>query len=252
MPRADDVRPMFDRIAGRYDLMNRVMTMGIDKRWRRAAITAVDVERNREVLDVCCGTGDITHGLAKAGARRVVGTDFSPNMLVQARARIAGYEPEIASRMEFVLGDAMSLPFDDDSFDAVTVSFGVRNVENLERAFSEFARVVRPGGRVACLEITRPSVGPARLFYGVWFHRVVPFIGGIVAGDRAAYAYLPESTKAFPRPGRLGRLMESCGLANVQWRTFAGGIVALHTADVALATTPTDGASIRTSGSVAP
>ncbi len=233
MPKAEDVRSMFDRIAGRYDLVNRVMTMGIDRRWRRVAISrALHGEAGR-VLDVCCGTGDITFGLAQAGAEHAVGVDFSANMLEQARARQQRQPAGVASRVEFVQGDALALPFDADTFDAVTVSFGVRNVEDLAQAFREFSRVVRPGGRVVCLEITRPTFGPAKLFYGLWFHRIVPFVGGLIAGDRAAYTYLPESTKQFPRPPALRTLMENCGLNDVSWKKFAGGIVALHVGTVA-------------------
>jgi demethylmenaquinone methyltransferase/2-methoxy-6-polyprenyl-1,4-benzoquinol methylase len=219
---------MFDRIAGRYDLLNRVMTMGVDKRWRRAAVKAARVRRGSDALDVCCGTGDITFLLAKAGARRAVGVDFSSNMLVKARERVAGVDPAVSKAVEFVQGDALDLPFADDSFDALTVSFGVRNVASLEQAFSEFRRVVRPGGRVVCLEITRPASGPAKAFYGLWFHRIVPVMGGVLGGDREAYTYLPRSTKAFPRPGRLASLMGERGLCEVTYRTFAGGIVALH------------------------
>lgn len=232
MPKAEDVRSMFDRIAGRYDLVNRVMTMGIDRRWRRAAISRALQGETGRVLDVCCGTGDITFGLAKAGAEQAVGVDFSANMLEQARVRQGRQAAGIASRVDFVQGDALALPFDTDSFDAITVSFGVRNVEDLETAFREFSRVVRPGGRVVCLEITRPTFGPARLFYGLWFHRIVPFVGGLLAGDRAAYTYLPESTLRFPRPPALRTLMEACGLCDVGWKSFAGGIVALHVGTV--------------------
>ncbi len=228
MPKADDVRTMFDRIAGRYDMVNRVMTMGIDRRWRRTAIRCATANGGSEVLDVCCGTGDITFGLARAGVTNAVGVDFSAKMLEQAAIRTTNQPADIASRVTFVQGDALALPFDDDSFDAVTVSFGVRNVEDLGLAFREFARVVRPGGTVVCLEITRPTFGPAKLFYGLWFHRIVPFVGGLLARDRDAYTYLPESTKRFPRPPALRELMQQSGLTSVAWKNFAGGIVAMH------------------------
>lgn len=245
MPKAEDVRTMFDRIAGRYDMVNRVMTMGIDRRWRRTAIKRATAHGETDVLDVCCGTGDITFGLARAGVQNAVGVDFSANMLAQAAVRTTKQPTDIASRVTFVQGDALALPFDDNSFDALTVSFGVRNVEDLGLAFREFARVVRPGGTVVCLEITRPTAGPARLFYGLWFHRIVPFVGGILAKDRDAYTYLPESTKRFPRPAALRDLMEQSGLTSVGWKNFAGGIVAMHSgtvpvsADTDAASTPT-------------
>lgn len=229
MPRAEDVRTMFDRISGRYDLMNRVMTMGIDRRWRAAAIRAAVVDPSTRALDVCCGTGDISFLLAEAGAERVTGLDFSEGMLTQARRRQRGHrDPAAAERVEFVQGDALALPFPDDSFDVITVSFGVRNVEDLALAFREFARVGRPGARIVCLEITRPKSRLANRFYDIWFDRIVPGLGALVSRDRDAYTYLPESTRTFPRPPQLAEVIREAGVRNVTWRMFGGGIVALH------------------------
>ena len=239
MPRAADVQNMFDRIAGRYDLMNRVMTLGIDRRWRHAAVRAAKVDPSTRALDVCCGTGDISFLLAEAGAEHVTGLDFSANMLEQARKRQRSHrDPAGAERIEFVQGDALALPFEDDSFDVVTVSFGVRNVEDLALAFREFARVGRPGARIVCLEITRPKSRLANRFYDIWFDRVVPLLGAIVSRDKAAYTYLPESTKSFPRPPQLAEVIRSAGIGEVKWRRFGGGIVALHHG--ALAMRPSD------------
>jgi demethylmenaquinone methyltransferase/2-methoxy-6-polyprenyl-1,4-benzoquinol methylase len=229
MPKADDVRSMFDRIAGRYDLVNAVMTMGIDRRWRRAAIRAARVDSTTRALDVCCGTGDITFLLAEAGAEHVTGIDFSPNMLAGAAKRQRAHRsPEARDAVTFREGDALALPFPDDSFDVVTVSFGVRNVEDVPLAFREFARVARPGGRIVCLEITRPSSRIVSTFYNVWFDRVVPWVGGLISRDRGAYSYLPESTRHFPRPPQLATIIAEAGVADVRWRNFGGGIVALH------------------------
>lgn len=229
MPRAEDVQSMFNRISGRYDLMNRVMTLGIDKRWRNAAVRAARIDPSSRALDVCCGTGDITFLLAEAGAEHVVGADFSDGMLDQARKRQANYRDPVArERIEFVQGDALKLPFDDNSFDAITVSFGVRNVEDIAQAFREFARVGRPGARVVCLEITRPKSKIANGFYDVWFDRIVPTMGALISRDREAYTYLPESTKTFPRPPKLREIMQSAGIADVSWKMYGGGIVALH------------------------
>lgn len=233
MPKAAEVQNMFDRISGRYDLMNRVMTLGIDQRWRARAIRAAGIDPSSHVLDVCCGTGDITFGLARAGAERVVGVDFSEGMLKQANERLTQIEDDhVSKRIEFIQGDALDLPFEDNTFDALTVSFGVRNVENLAKAFDEFLRVVRPGGRVVCLEITRPKSTVANGFYNVWFDHVVPFVGGIVGRDRAAYKYLPESTKSFPRPPQLEQLLVERGFSKITWESLGGGIVALHRAVV--------------------
>jgi demethylmenaquinone methyltransferase/2-methoxy-6-polyprenyl-1,4-benzoquinol methylase len=229
MPDPQRVQNMFDRIAGRYDLLNRVMTMGIDKRWRKAAVRATGARSGSKVLDVCCGTGDLTFLLARAGAD-VIGADFSENKLAQARLRVGKQPVAIANRVQFQQGDAMALPFADDTFDALTVSFGVRNVASLDTAFAEFHRVVRPGGTVVCLEITRPRRFPFTLFYKVWFDRVVPVVGRLLSGDAEAYSYLPESTLAFPQPKVLAESLRGLGYDSVGFRTFAGGIVALHTA----------------------
>ena len=232
MPQAEQVQSMFDRIAGRYDLLNRIMTMGIDKRWRKIAVRECRVGPGVDTLDVCCGTGDLSFLLAEAGARRVVGLDFSANMLEQARIR-GGKTSGPGSRVEFIQGDAMDLPFADNSFDVVTVGFGVRNVEDLDQSLREFARVLRPGGRLGCLEITRPESRPAAAFHTVWFHKVVPVVGGVVSGDKDAYSYLPESTLTFPQPRDLADRFEAAGFDRPHWQTFGGGIVALHVAEVA-------------------
>jgi demethylmenaquinone methyltransferase/2-methoxy-6-polyprenyl-1,4-benzoquinol methylase len=210
---------MFDRIAPVYDLMNRVMTAGLDRRWRRLTAEAV-VRPGDRVLDACCGTGDLALACARAGGR-VTGLDFSERMLERARRK----GPEL----EWVQGDLLALPFEDGAFDAVTVGFGVRNVEDVARAFRELRRVLEPGGRLAVLEITRPR-GLLRPFYGLWFDRVVPLLGRVLPGG-AAYTYLPASVRRFPGPEDLARLMREAGFADVRFRLFAGGIVALHTGD---------------------
>lgn len=226
---------MFDRIAGRYDLMNRVMTLGIDKRWRHAAVRAAKIDPSTRALDVCCGTGDISFLIAESGAEHVTGLDFSGNMLEQARKRQSNHrDPGAARRIEFVQGDALALPFPDSSFDVITVSFGVRNVEDVPLAFREFARVGRPGARIVCLEITRPKTRLFNWFYDIWFDRVVPILGGIVSRDKAAYTYLPESTKTFPRPPQLKTIIEAAGIREVSWKRYGGGIVALHRGELSL------------------
>jgi demethylmenaquinone methyltransferase/2-methoxy-6-polyprenyl-1,4-benzoquinol methylase len=213
---ADGVRAMFDRIAPVYDLMNRVMTAGLDGRWRRATAEAV-VRPGDRVLDACCGTGDLAVAAARAGGR-VTGLDFSERMLERARRKAPG--------LEWIQGDLLALPFDDGSFDAATVGFGIRNVEDVGAALRELRRVLRPGGRLAVLEITRPR-GLLRHFYGLWFDRIVPLLGRVLPGG-AAYSYLPASVRRFPGLGELARLLKDAGFADVRFRLFAGGIVALH------------------------
>lgn len=218
---ADSVRTMFDRIAPVYDAMNRTMTAGLDRRWRRLTAEAV-VRPGDSVLDACCGTGDLAIACARAGGR-VTGLDFSERMLERARRK--------APELEWVSGDALSLPFADASFDGVTVGFGVRNVDGLERALRELRRVLRAGGRLGILEITPPR-GFLRHFYRLWFDGVVPLLGRLLPGG-SAYTYLPASVRRFPPPQELAELIAAAGFRDVRYRTFAGGIVALHTADVA-------------------
>ncbi|HEY6017089.1 MAG TPA: class I SAM-dependent methyltransferase [Gaiellaceae bacterium] len=213
----DAVRTMFDRIAPVYDAMNRVMTAGLDRRWRRITAEAV-VREGDAVLDAACGTGDLALADAKAGGR-VTGLDFSERMLERARRKGPG--------LAWVQGDALALPFADGSFDAATVGFGVRNLDDLEAGLRELRRVLRPGGRLGVLEITRPS-GPLRVFYSLWFDRIVPLLGKVLPGG-AAYTYLPASVRRFPAPDDLAALLGRTGFAQVEYRTFAGGIVALHT-----------------------
>ena len=215
---SEAVRRMFDRISPVYDLMNRVMTAGLDRRWRRATVAAV-VRPGDQVLDACCGTGDLAVEASRAGAH-VVGLDFSGEMLARARRK--------SSAVEWVEGDVLALPFEDGAFDAVTVGFGIRNVADLDAGLAELARVVRPGGRIGCLEITRPR-GALRPFFRVWFDRIVPLLGKALPGG-AAYAYLPASVRRFPGPEDLAAALERAGFVGVSWRLFGGGIVALHTA----------------------
>jgi demethylmenaquinone methyltransferase/2-methoxy-6-polyprenyl-1,4-benzoquinol methylase len=214
---AEGVQRMFDRIAPVYDVMNRVMTGGLDRRWRRITVEQA-VSPGDSVLDACCGTGDLAIAAHRHGAGEVVGLDFSEEMLERARRK--------APELEWVQGDALALPFADESFDAATVGFGVRNVDDLEAGIRELRRVLRPGGRLAILEITTP-VGALAVFYGFWFDRVIPLLGKVLPGG-AAYTYLPASVRRFPKPEDLADLLAENGFGKVRFRRFAGGIVALH------------------------
>jgi demethylmenaquinone methyltransferase/2-methoxy-6-polyprenyl-1,4-benzoquinol methylase len=214
----DAVRTMFDRIAPVYDAMNRVMTMGLDRRWRRLTAEAV-VQDGNEVLDACCGTGDLAVADERAGGD-VTGLDFSERMLDRARPKSAA--------VSWVRADVLAMPFREASFDVVTVGFGIRNVEDLEAVLRELARVLRPGGRLGCLEITRPR-GALRPFFRLWFDGLVPLAGKLLPGG-AAYSYLPASVRRFPGPEDLADAMRRAGFDDVGWRLLGGGIVALHTA----------------------
>ena len=212
------VRAMFDRIAGVYDVMNSVMTAGMHHRWRRRAADLAQAGPGDEVLDVATGTGDLAVELASRGAT-VVASDFSEEMLARARAK----DPAIT----WEWANAQDLPYADGRFAAATVGFGARNFSDLPLGIAEMARVVRPGGRVVILEITTPQKPPLSTFFKVWFEHVVPGLGRL-AGDSDAYTYLPNSVKRFPGPQGLAEVMAAAGLRDIRWILTAGGIIALH------------------------
>jgi demethylmenaquinone methyltransferase/2-methoxy-6-polyprenyl-1,4-benzoquinol methylase len=223
---------MFDRIARPYDAMNRVMTAGLDVRWRRLAADATEVGAGASVLDCCCGTEDLSLELGRRVGPNgeVIGVDFSDGMLEIGRRKVVR---KGLDQVSLINGDALDLPFEDDRFAAATVAFGIRNVADLTGGLRELARVVRPGGKVVCLEITTPESGPLAGFHRLWFDRLVPGVGRVIdrKGD-SAYTYLPASVRRFPGPTPLAHLMYEAGLRDVRFRTLGGGIVALHVGTV--------------------
>jgi demethylmenaquinone methyltransferase / 2-methoxy-6-polyprenyl-1,4-benzoquinol methylase len=223
---AGQVRSMFDRIAGVYDVMNTAMTAGLHHRWRERAADRAELEPGEVALDVCSGTGDLALALAdRVGPHgRVVGSDFSEPMLDLAREKASERGVE---QVRFEWADALALPYEEESFDAVTVGFGVRNLADLEHGILEMTRVLRPGGRLVILEITQPQRPPLSTFFALWFDRLVPMLGTL-AGDREAYAYLPESVKRFPPPEALASVMARVGLERIRYTVLAGGIIAIH------------------------
>jgi demethylmenaquinone methyltransferase/2-methoxy-6-polyprenyl-1,4-benzoquinol methylase len=222
---ATQVRGMFDRIAGVYDLMNSAMTAGLHHQWRERAVDRAEVGPGSDALDICCGTGDLALALRRriGPDGRVVGSDFSEPMLELAR-RKSGEE---GLPVEFGWADALELPYGDQSFDALTIGFGARNLADLDRGLAEMARVLRPGGRVVILEITRPQREPLSSFYSLWFDRIVPVLGS-VAGASEAYSYLPNSVRNFPPPRELAEKMDAAGFTGIRWLLLAGGIIAIH------------------------
>ncbi|MGD0861651.1 MAG: ubiquinone/menaquinone biosynthesis methyltransferase [Candidatus Limnocylindrales bacterium] len=223
------VASMFDSIAPVYDRMNTIMTAGLDGRWRRAAVRAARLAPGNSAVDVACGTGKLTCALAAAvgPAGRVVGVDLAPAMLEAAR-RACGDLVQI----EFVEGNALALPFQPGTFDAATIAFGLRNLSSFENGFREMARIVRPGGRVVCLELTTPRPRIFGRLYTALFGRMAPFVG-TAFGRRDAYAYLPHSLDGFPAAEDLAETMRGVGLVNVTVRRLALGAVALHVGQVA-------------------
>jgi demethylmenaquinone methyltransferase/2-methoxy-6-polyprenyl-1,4-benzoquinol methylase len=225
---AVQVRAMFDRVAGVYDLLNTVMSAGLHHRWRARAVELARVGPGSRVLDIATGTGDLAIALARqvSPGGEVIGSDFSEAMLERARRK-----NQCPQSLRLEWGDALDLSYPDASFDAATVGFGARNFADLARGLREMRRVVRPGGRVVVLEFTTPTRPPLSIFYGVWFDRIVPVLGRI-AGDPDAYTYLPSSVKRFPGPRELAAEMERAGLCEIRYLLTAGGIVTIHTGTV--------------------
>jgi demethylmenaquinone methyltransferase/2-methoxy-6-polyprenyl-1,4-benzoquinol methylase len=224
-----NVASMFDSIAPVYDRMNTLMTAGLDGHWRRAAVRSAGLARGGAALDVACGTGKLTIELARVvgSLGRVIGVDLAPGMLEVARETCAGLV-----QVEVRQANALALPFEAGTFDAATIAFGLRNLASFEDGFREMARVVRPGGRVVCLELTMPRPRPIGRLYSIAFGLVAPALGRLY-GRREAYAYLPESLGGFPDAGELAETMRRAGLRNVMFRRLVPGVVAVHVGEAA-------------------
>lgn len=222
-----DVQTMFDKIVPRYDLMNHIMTFGLDIHWRNMVakqVADIDGRTSERALDVATGTGDLAFAIRKAGVSEVVGLDYSTEMIVKAKEKARKHP----SGVEFMAGDGMDLPFEDNSFDACTISFGLRNMPDYEGSVREMTRILQPGGKFVCLEMTpfrRPFLGPLFHFY---FERVVPVVGGILSGDLKAYTYLPRSVQAFPTADELAGICQDAGLERVRYQVLGFGAVAIH------------------------
>ncbi len=224
---SEEVGAMFDRISGVYDPMNLVISALQEPRWRRRAVAWTGLRPGGRGIDIATGTGKVAADLQRrvGPGGEVLGVDISPGMIGIARRRFAG-----RPGLTFVVGDAMALPAEDDTFDAATIAHGMRNLPDYGRGFAEMARVVRPGGRVVCLEIARPRSRLARILRW-WFDRIVPVIGK-VAGQGGAYTYLVRSVRSYPPPERIADIMAEAGLVDVRWIAMSGGIVTLHVGTV--------------------
>jgi demethylmenaquinone methyltransferase / 2-methoxy-6-polyprenyl-1,4-benzoquinol methylase len=225
---ANRVRAMFADIAGRYDLLNHLLSGHVDKRWRRIVARKLQgsiASNGARILDVACGTGDLSLTLSETTGARVVATDFCRPMLEIAARKTAKSE----SAISLIEGDALRLPFRDCSFEAVTIAFGLRNLSDVERGLAELLRVIKPGGYVAVLEFSKPVVPGFRRLFNVYFTRVLPFLGGLISGSKSAYQYLPDSVTRFPDQRELSSMMLRVGLESVEYENLTGGIAALHT-----------------------
>jgi demethylmenaquinone methyltransferase/2-methoxy-6-polyprenyl-1,4-benzoquinol methylase len=228
LEQARRVREMFATIAGRYDLLNHLLSGNIDRRWRRLVAKRLFdtlADRDARILDVACGTGDLSLTLLENARARIVGIDFCRPMLDIAAAKAARF----GSPLPFVEGDALDLPFRERSFEAVTIAFGLRNLASVEAGFKELLRVLKPGGRVEVLEFSKPRVPVLRWFFKMYFTKVLPLFGGLISGSKSAYQYLPDSVSRFPDQSQLASMMKEAGFEDVSFQNLTGGIAALHT-----------------------
>jgi demethylmenaquinone methyltransferase/2-methoxy-6-polyprenyl-1,4-benzoquinol methylase len=225
---AKAVKEMFSGIASKYDFLNHFLSVNIDKRWRsKVSAGLADVLKNPEatVLDVACGTGDLSLELKTSGKSKVVGTDFCRPML-----EIAKQKTEKQSlRIPYLEADGMNLSFEDESFDAVTIAFGLRNFSNWENGLIELNRVLKKGGKIAILEFSSPIIPGFRQLFNFYFSKILPRIGGVVSGSRGAYEYLPDSVSKFPDQKNLAKMMRQIGFSDVKYKNLTGGIAAIHT-----------------------
>ncbi|MDZ4064210.1 MAG: bifunctional demethylmenaquinone methyltransferase/2-methoxy-6-polyprenyl-1,4-benzoquinol methylase UbiE [Coriobacteriia bacterium] len=226
---AERVHGIFSGIADSYDLFNRLSSLGVDRSWRKTAVEAAHLGHDCRVLDICAGTGDLTFELARrAEPAEVVCTDFVAEMLVVAEKKAARYTGP--TKLTFSVVDAQELPFSDESFDAVTVAFGVRNLPDRAANFSEVMRILKPGGRYVVLEFSRPPFWPWRLVYHFYLRTVIPTLGAVLTRDRGSFQYLDDSILRFPDQVSLAAELRAAGFSAITWKNLTGGIVAVHTA----------------------
>lgn len=227
MAKKEIVEGIFNDIAPKYDLLNHLLSLNIDKGWRRKAMRCVEEEGKGHLLDVACGTGDFSIAACRAGVRQVTGIDISANMVNIGRKKVE--EAGLAGQIDLRSGDSEAMEFGDNTFDTVTVAFGVRNFEHLEQGLREMCRVLRPGGKVIILEFSMPEHFPMKQLYKFYFRRVLPVVGGWVSGNRGAYTYLPESVMKFPQGKAFLDIMTRCGFQNAARHKLTFGIASLYT-----------------------
>lgn len=226
MAKKEVVKDIFNDIAPRYDLLNHCLSMNIDKKWRKKAMKCIGEEEKGMLLDVACGTGDFSIAACRAGVRKVTGVDISDNMVEIGKKKVK--EMGLDSRICLQCGDSEQLEFADGDFDVVTVAFGVRNFEHLEKGLREMHRVLKPGGKVIILEFSMPGHFPMKQLYKFYFRRILPTIGGIISGNKRAYTYLPESVMRFPQGATFLQIMRDCGFSEVIQTKLTFGIASLY------------------------
>jgi demethylmenaquinone methyltransferase/2-methoxy-6-polyprenyl-1,4-benzoquinol methylase len=227
----EKIQTMFTTIAHRYDFLNMVLSLGIDKRWRRFAISQLPKSDNARYLDVATGTGDVALEIVRSiPGSKVSGVDFSEGMLAIGKEKVSN--ANLSDRIDLKFGDATALPFEDNTFDGAIIAFGIRNVQDYKKGISEMGRVVKKGGRVVILEFTTVQNPFIKPFYRFYISKVLPFIGEVVSGKKGAYKYLPESMLAFPSPDELKKTMEETGLKDVRYYKLTFGIAAVHVGTV--------------------
>lgn len=228
LSKKEQVATMFDNIAGNYDFLNHFLSLGIDIFWRKRLVRKLQKQKPQNILDVATGTADLAIAMMKIKPFNVVGIDISNGMLEVGRKKIK--QQDLEKTIQLQQADSEDLPFEDATFDAVTVSFGARNFENLQKGLSEMARVLKPGGKIYILEFSKPTLFPFKQLYDFYFKFVLPLIGKLLSKDNAAYSYLPESVKAFPHGKELNSIIENCGYTNAKNYPLTMGIASIYTA----------------------
>lgn len=229
LTKKDQVAEMFDRISGKYDFLNHFLSLGIDKGWRKKAIQSIASIQPKKILDIATGTGDLAIAALSLNPEKIIGVDISEGMMEIGRKKLA--DQKLTDKISLKYGDSEALPFQQDEFDAITCAYGVRNFEHLEPGLKEMYRVLRPGGKIAILEFSKPNKFPIKQFYAFYFRYILPTLGKIISKDATAYTYLPESVAVFPVGNVFCGILTKCGFLNVEQRPLTFGITTLYTAE---------------------
>lgn len=226
LSKKEQVEQMFDNISGKYDLLNRVLSMGIDIQWRNKVVKMVKKSAAKKVLDIATGTGDLAIAIAKATDAQITGFDLSAGMLEIGRKKVK--EQNLDSRIEMIQGDAENMPFEDNSFDCITVAFGVRNFENLKKGLTEIHRVLKPGGQFIILEFSQPESFPMKQLYGFYSRQILPRVGKKISKDSSAYTYLPDSVEAFPYGEEMKNILKNTNFSETSDKKLTFGIASIY------------------------